>query len=169
MARPEKQRLASRLLAVSLHPRPLDLRVVVAREIRPWRYPGRMDFQYGDWWRDDFERGDVEPWPSATDPDLATRIRLVLLADSPLLGPPPAEVFDPHGGRKPGFGAVTDDSTTIPRCCSCCLSSCARSAGCWPDGAPASGAQELEILVLRHQLRVLKRKTGRPSSGRRTG
>jgi predicted nucleotidyltransferase len=93
--RAEKRRLVSDLLAASLRPRPIELTIVVEDEIRPWRYPPRMDFQYGDWWRSEFERGDVEPWPSATNPDIASLIRMVRLADTPLLGPPPAEVFEP--------------------------------------------------------------------------
>ena len=54
-----------------------------------------MDLQYGDWWRAEFERGDVEPWPSTTNPDHASLIRMVLAADTPLFGPPPATLFDP--------------------------------------------------------------------------
>jgi hypothetical protein len=53
-----------------------------------------MDFQYGDWWRNEFERGELEPW-SSPNPDLASLVRIVLLADAPLLGPPALEVFDP--------------------------------------------------------------------------
>jgi hypothetical protein len=45
--------------------------------------------------RVDFERGDVEPWPSTTNPDLASLVTMVLLGDRALLGPPPAEVLDP--------------------------------------------------------------------------
>ena len=54
-----------------------------------------MDFQYGDWWRSDFERGEIEPWALVTNPDLACLVRMVLLGDTPLLGPPPREVFEP--------------------------------------------------------------------------
>lgn len=54
-----------------------------------------MDFQYGDWWHDEYDRGNVQPWESPTNPDLASLIRMTLLADTVLLGPPPAEVFDP--------------------------------------------------------------------------
>ena len=92
---PEKQRLASQLLQISGRPRHLELTIVVAGDIRPWRYPPRMDFQYGDWWRHEFERGEVEPWASATNPDLASLIRMVLLADTPLHGPPPGDIFEP--------------------------------------------------------------------------
>ena len=66
--RHQKQQLVAHLLAVSRRPRPVELTIVVHGEIRPWRYPPRMDFQYGDWWRSQFERGELEPWPSATNP-----------------------------------------------------------------------------------------------------
>ena len=92
---PEKQRLATRLLRISGRPRPLELTIVVTADIRRWRYPPRMDFQYGDWWRHEFERGEAEPWASATNPDLASLIRMVLLADTPLHGPPPGKIFEP--------------------------------------------------------------------------
>jgi predicted nucleotidyltransferase len=99
--RADKRHLVERLLALSpeghARPgfRPVELTIVVESEIRPWRYPPRMDFQYGEWLRGEFERGNVEPWPTTTDPDLAPLITMTLLANHPLLGPPPAEVFDP--------------------------------------------------------------------------
>jgi predicted nucleotidyltransferase len=92
--REEKQRLVDRLLEVSGRPlRPVEVTIVVQSDVRPWRYPPRMDFQYGEWLRDDFESGNLEPWPT-TNPDLASLITMVLLAGRPLLGPAPAEVFD---------------------------------------------------------------------------
>lgn len=99
--RPEKAALAERLLAISGRRtedgrwRRVELTLVVQAEVRPWRFPPRMDFQYGDWLRGEFESGDVEPWPSLVNPDLATLLAMVLLADAPLLGPPPAELLDP--------------------------------------------------------------------------
>jgi Domain of unknown function (DUF4111) len=53
-----------------------------------------MDFQYGDWWRREFERGELEPWEEI-NPDLASLIRMVLIAHTPLQGPAPTEIFDP--------------------------------------------------------------------------
>jgi predicted nucleotidyltransferase len=99
--RAEKQQLVNHLLRLSPagHARkgcrPVELTIVVDSEIRPWRYPPTMDFQYGEWLRGEFESGNVEPWPTTADPDLAPLITMVLLANHPLLGPPPAEVFDP--------------------------------------------------------------------------
>jgi predicted nucleotidyltransferase len=100
MTRYEKERLVTHLLSVSgrhpaaAPPRPVELTVVVSSEIRPWRYPPTMDLQYGEWWRDRFERGEVEPWPSRTNPDLALVVTMTLVGDATLAGPPPSDVFD---------------------------------------------------------------------------
>jgi streptomycin 3"-adenylyltransferase len=99
--RAEKQRLVSGLLAVSMRRTPegmwrrIELTIVVQREVKPWSYPPRFDFQYGDWLRSAFESGNVEPWPTTVDPDLAVLITMVMLANTPVLGPPPAEILDP--------------------------------------------------------------------------
>ena len=73
--------------------RPVELTVVARPDVRPWRYPPRMDFQYGEWLRDAFASGDVDPAPRSHD-DLAVLITMVLRAGTPLLGPPAAEVLD---------------------------------------------------------------------------
>ena len=99
--REEKQRLVERLLAISGRPTPngrlrrVELTIVVESELKPWRYPPSFDFQYGDWLRTEFERGVLEPWPTKVNPDLAALLTMVLLADAPVLGPPPAAVLDP--------------------------------------------------------------------------
>jgi predicted nucleotidyltransferase len=99
--RAEKQRLVKGLLAVSGRKtlqgmwRRIELTIVVERDIKPWHYPSRFDFQYGDWLRSEFEIGNVEPWPTTLSPDLAVLITMVILADSPILGPPPIDIFDP--------------------------------------------------------------------------
>jgi streptomycin 3"-adenylyltransferase len=93
----EKRELVNGLKNVSEYPaatrRPVEVTVVVHDEIRPWRYPPRMDLQYGEWLRDTFE-GDDGPWEARPAPDLASLITMVILADRPLFGPPPAGVFD---------------------------------------------------------------------------
>ncbi len=99
--RPEKQRLVHGLLAASGHKTPqgmwrrIELTIVVELDVKPWRYPPSFDFQYGDWLRSEFESGNVEPWPTTVNPDLALLITMVMLANTPLLGPLPAEIFDP--------------------------------------------------------------------------
>lgn len=99
MTRAERERLIDGLLWISGSrarrgpARPVELIVVVGGDVRPWRYPPRMDFLYGEWLRDEFERG-VVPEP-ALAPDLAPLLTMVLAGDRPLLGPPPARVLDP--------------------------------------------------------------------------
>ncbi|MEU0384180.1 aminoglycoside adenylyltransferase family protein [Streptomyces chartreusis] len=73
--------------------RHVELIVVVQDDVRPWRYPPTCDFLYGDWLREDYERG-VTPAPEPS-PDLAPLLTMVLRADAPLHGPPPAELLDP--------------------------------------------------------------------------
>ncbi|MCF1596749.1 aminoglycoside adenylyltransferase family protein [Streptomyces muensis] len=73
--------------------RPVELIVVVQDDVRPWRYPPTCDFLYGEWLRDEYERG-VVPAPEPS-PDLAPLLTMVLLADTPLYGPPPADVLAP--------------------------------------------------------------------------
>ena len=50
--------------------RHLEVTLVAQPDIRPWSYPPPMEFQYGDWWRREFEAGDHCPWTSP-NPDLA--------------------------------------------------------------------------------------------------
>jgi predicted nucleotidyltransferase len=117
--RDEKRCLVDRLLAVSGRPggsrRPIELTVVVESEVRPWRYPAAFDLQYGEWLRREFEQGNVEPWPTTTNPDLASLITMVLLADRPLQGPPPSELVDPVprndyvSAMVGGLGALLDE------------------------------------------------------------
>jgi streptomycin 3"-adenylyltransferase len=73
--------------------RHVELTVVVQDDVRPWRYPPTCDFLYGDWLREDYERG-VTPGPGPS-PDLAPLLTMVLRADAPLQGPPPARLLDP--------------------------------------------------------------------------
>lgn len=99
--REEKQRLVERLLTISGRRTPqgrwrrIELTIVVEAEIKPWRYPPSFDFQYGDWLRSEFEKGNLTPWPTTTNPDLSALITMVLLGNTPVLGPPPAEIIDP--------------------------------------------------------------------------
>ncbi len=88
----EKLQLAKSLLAISgvylkSEKRPIELTIVVAGEVNPWRYPPTFDFQYGEWLRDEFEKGRVDLWPSKEMPDLAVLITQALLKNSILYGP----------------------------------------------------------------------------------
>ncbi len=72
--------------------RPVELTVVVDSEIRPWRYPPTMDFQYGEWLRDELEAG--LPPAAGPNPDLAPVLAVARTRGVALLGPPPAELLD---------------------------------------------------------------------------
>ena len=97
----EKRALVEQLLAVSGRQtatgrwRRVELTVVVESELTPWRYPPRFDFQYGDWLRSEFERGNLEPWPTAENGDLATLLTMVRRYGEPLVGPPAEDVVPP--------------------------------------------------------------------------
>ena len=74
--------------------RSLEVTAVVHSDVVPWRYPPRLELQYGDWWRRAFEAGDTDPW-AAEDPDLAILLTVVRASGRAMVGPPPAEVLDP--------------------------------------------------------------------------
>lgn len=96
----EKLLLVERLAPISrlgVRPptwRPVELTIVEHAEIRPWRYPPRQDFLYGEWLREEYERGEIplEPQPN---PDLAVLITSLRHSSRPLLGPPAPELLDP--------------------------------------------------------------------------
>ena len=72
---------------------PVELTVVVQTDVRPWRYPPRCEFQYGEWLRGAFERG--APPPPGPSPDLAPLLTMVRFGNTALFGPPPAAVLEP--------------------------------------------------------------------------
>jgi predicted nucleotidyltransferase len=95
----ERRVIIARLLEISGRraargpARPVELTVVRASEVRPWRFPPNVDLLYGEWLRDELEGGMVpEPRPM---PDLGPEVALALRGDTALFGPPPADVFDP--------------------------------------------------------------------------
>ncbi|MFF7312798.1 aminoglycoside adenylyltransferase family protein [Streptomyces sp. NPDC008137] len=95
MAHGQRRALVEELLAVSGvgGRRHVELIVVVRDDVQPWRYPPTCDFLYGDWLREEYERG-VVPRPEVSA-DLAPLLTMVLRADAPLHGPPPAELIAP--------------------------------------------------------------------------
>jgi predicted nucleotidyltransferase len=66
--------------------KPIEMTIVVKSEVNPWKYPPLFDFQYGDWLREEFGKGIIEPWPSKEMPDLALLITQILLASKKLFG-----------------------------------------------------------------------------------
>jgi predicted nucleotidyltransferase len=73
--------------------RPVELTVVVAGEVRPWRYPPRMELQYGEWLRAEALAGRLVAPPSS--PDVAILLTMVRAASRPLVGPPAEVLLDP--------------------------------------------------------------------------
>lgn len=74
--------------------RPLEVTVVVADAIRPWRYPPLLDLQYGEWHREAYERGEREPTP-VESPDLGVLVTMVRSSGRRLIGPAPEALLDP--------------------------------------------------------------------------
>jgi hypothetical protein len=95
----ERRAVLDRLLPISGHAtrpsgwRPVELTLVVAGEVRPWRYPPRLELQYGEWLRTDALAGTLPP--PAPRPDLAILLRMVRSEGRPLVGPPPEALLDP--------------------------------------------------------------------------
>jgi predicted nucleotidyltransferase len=94
----ERRAIVARLLEISgrrAHrgpARPVELTIVQASELRPWHAPPAVELLYGEWIRDQLERGEVpEPAPMA---DLGPEIALTLQGDVALFGPPPAALMD---------------------------------------------------------------------------
>jgi predicted nucleotidyltransferase len=73
--------------------RPVELTIAVQSQIRPWHYPPRRAFQYGEWRRSRYVMGEI-PGPEV-DPDLAVLVSMALNSGGALLGPPPSAVLDP--------------------------------------------------------------------------
>lgn len=72
---------------------PIELTIVEKSEINPWRYPPKFDFQYGEWLRNQFDHGNIEPWPTKEMPDLALLVTQILLASSTLVGSNPDQIL----------------------------------------------------------------------------
>lgn len=74
--------------------RPIELSILAQPALIPWRYPPSIDFQYGDWMRDKFVRGELPQWPHP-DPDVAVLVEAARRAAVPLFGAPVAAVLAP--------------------------------------------------------------------------
>ena len=73
--------------------RPIELTLVVKGEVRPWRYPPRVELQYGEWLR---ERALADALrPTAASQDVAIVIAMVRASGRTLLGSPPQTLLDP--------------------------------------------------------------------------
>lgn len=94
----EKAKLIANLLQISgiymkSSKLPIEMTLVEKRMINPWQYPPHFDFQYGDWLRQSFEKGIIEPWKNYEMPDLAIIVTQVLLKSKTLLGLNPEQLL----------------------------------------------------------------------------
>jgi predicted nucleotidyltransferase len=71
--------------------RPVELNIVLASEMRPWRHPPSVELLYGEWERDRYEAGFVPaPRPMA---DFAPVIVVAQARGVPIFGPRPGDVL----------------------------------------------------------------------------
>lgn len=94
----EKTKLVAKLLQISgiymkSSTRPLEITLVEKSMINPWQYPPHFDFQYGEYLRDSFEKGIIEPWENYEMPDLAVLVTQVLLRSETLWGLKPSQLL----------------------------------------------------------------------------
>ena len=94
----EKTRLITNLLQISgiymkSSKLPIEMTIVEKAAINPWQYPPHFDFQYGDWVRESFEKGVIEPWLNHEMPDLALIVTQVLLKSQTLWGLEPEQLL----------------------------------------------------------------------------
>jgi streptomycin 3"-adenylyltransferase len=98
LAAPVRHSLMMDLLSVSGRPgadgsrRPLEVTVVVRKEVVPWRYPPLRELQFGEWLREELQAGVVQP--AAWDHDLAILLTKARQHSVCLLGLPAVELFD---------------------------------------------------------------------------
>lgn len=96
----EKTRLVTKLLQISgIYMKgskfPIEMTLVEKAAIHPWQYPPLFDFQYGEWLRESFEKGIIEPSQTHEMPDLALIVTQVLLKSQTLWGQEPKKLLSP--------------------------------------------------------------------------
>lgn len=74
--------------------RPLEVTVLALTDVRPWRYPARVDLQYGEWLTDADLAEQVARRPRQ-HPDVALAITQLRTAGRALSGLPARQLLDP--------------------------------------------------------------------------
>jgi streptomycin 3"-adenylyltransferase len=93
----ERRTLLAGLLAISgrgrVRPddRPVELSLVVAADVLPWRFPPVADFEYGEWLRADYLAGTVPK--RRPSPDLAILVAQARTADRAIAGAPARDLL----------------------------------------------------------------------------
>lgn len=83
--------LTGELLRLSGQPRALEVSVLVLGDVLPWRYPPRLELQFGEWLRERLEAGRIAP--PAADPDVAVLLASAWQESRTLHGPPLRELL----------------------------------------------------------------------------
>jgi len=73
--------------------RPLEVTVVNHEDVVPWRYPPKNEFIYGEWLRDELEKGQIQE--STYDPDLAIVLAQVRKNSVSLFGSDASDILEP--------------------------------------------------------------------------
>ncbi|MCI1693280.1 aminoglycoside nucleotidyltransferase ANT(9) [Aneurinibacillus aneurinilyticus] len=73
--------------------RPLEVTVINQKDVIPWHFPPKYEFMYGEWLREQFEKGEI-PEPTY-EPDLAILLAQLRKNSINLLGPKATEVIEP--------------------------------------------------------------------------
>ncbi len=73
--------------------RPLEVTVINKNDILPWHFPPKYEFMYGEWLREQFEKGEISR--PTYDPDLAILLAQAIENCITLLGVNAAEVLEP--------------------------------------------------------------------------
>lgn len=94
----EKDALITNLLQISgiymkSSKRPLEVTIAENSAINPWQYPPHFDFQYGEWLRESFKKGIIEPWITYEMTDLAIILTQILLKSKTLWGVYPEQLL----------------------------------------------------------------------------
>ncbi|WP_067844038.1 aminoglycoside nucleotidyltransferase ANT(9) [Amphibacillus sediminis] len=72
--------------------KPLEVTVINQKDVVPWHFPPKYEFMYGEWLRDQFEKGIPAP---TYDPDLAIILAQLRKNSTNLFGPKATEVLEP--------------------------------------------------------------------------
>lgn len=94
----EKTNLIKALLQISgvymkSDEHPIELTIVNQSAVKPWSYPPKCNFQYGEWLRADFEAGAIEISSDTIMPDLAVLITQIFLKSVTLVGRYPEQLL----------------------------------------------------------------------------
>jgi streptomycin 3"-adenylyltransferase len=73
--------------------RAVELDVVLTSALRDWHHPAPLEFHYTESLRRRFEAGELEPWESLTNRDIAAHVRVLRHAGLALVGAMPEELF----------------------------------------------------------------------------